>query len=123
MIALYEDGANLAEKDSSVVLPIIKLLKNNFYIAIITAAGYPKQSSMYETRFSALLKEFEKQKFGYIYVCLFVVSFCSCFVFFGSPEILNRFWIIGGECNYLLKCNEKYQLEYQNDGWLLPSYK
>ena len=67
------------------------LLKNNVNVAIITAAGYP-QANRFEERVSGLLQRFRELKV--------------------PKDILARFHIMGGECNYLLKINDDYRLEF-----------
>ena len=67
------------------------LLKNNVNVAIITAAGYP-QANHFEERVSGLLQRFRELKV--------------------PKDILARFHIMGGECNYLLKINDDYRLEF-----------
>jgi IMP and pyridine-specific 5'-nucleotidase len=48
------------EHDSFLVKLIITLLQHGVYVAIVTAAGYPRDPTRYEGRLSGLLKGFEK---------------------------------------------------------------
>jgi IMP and pyridine-specific 5'-nucleotidase len=101
---IYEDGANLTAQDS-VILPLLKLLEHGFYVAIITAAGYPNQPQKYEERFAALLGEFAKRRY--------------------DDDTLSRFFIIGGETNYLFKVDATtYRLrDHGSNSWQLLSYR
>ena len=87
---LYEDGKHFTNKSKMIDL-ILGLLANNVNVAIITAAGYPS-TTRFEERVAGLLEVFKDLKV--------------------PNEILGRFYIMGGECNYLLKINEEYRLEF-----------
>jgi len=99
---LFDDGHNL-EKGSSILEPLMQLMEKGIYVAIVTAAGYPANPKKYEERFGALLQEFKSRKYG--------------------PEILQRFLVIGGECNYLFITNEDCTLKYVGDtGWQIEEF-
>jgi len=85
---LYSDGGNFSYKPLANI--ICMLLENNVNVVLITAAGYGYDSSKYETRLSGLLAAFVENEL--------------------SPEIIGRFYVLGGECNYLLRCGEDAHL-------------
>ena len=66
--------------------------KNEVNVAIITAAGYPGQVGRYEERLEGLLQVFSNLEV--------------------PEETLERFYIMGGECNYLLKIDSNYKLYF-----------
>lgn len=63
---------------------IIELLVCGVHVSIVTAAGYPGDSSAFEARIRGLLDAFASRQL-------------QC-------KVTNRFSLLGGECNYLLKC-------------------
>ncbi|KAJ3298727.1 IMP 5'-nucleotidase [Borealophlyctis nickersoniae] len=79
---LYADGADFAQ-DSQLVTLLVRLLRHNLTVAIVTAAGYPGDASRYEQRLSGLLDGFRASQL--------------------SKEQLERFFVLGGECNYLFR--------------------
>lgn len=90
---LYEDGGNF-EHDSALSIAIRTLLKTGVNVALITAAGYGHEGPRYETRLQGLLAGFQEHSL--------------------SDEALNRFFVVGGECNYYLRCvreDERVQLK------------
>jgi len=101
---LYQDGKNF-ESNPKLALYLYLLLKNGVTIAVVTAAGYEYQSEKYEFRLTGLLK-FLKDK-GL------------------SSEECNRFYIFGGECNYLLQLGDDFKLhavpERGDNGWMTAS--
>jgi IMP and pyridine-specific 5'-nucleotidase len=62
------------------------LLKHGVTIAVVTAAGYEYQTMKYELRLSGLLTYFKEKGL--------------------EVDDLERFYIFGGECNYLLRVSE-----------------
>ena len=98
---LYSDGANF-ESNPRLALYLYLLLRNGVTVAVVTAAGYEYQTEKYEHRLSGLLAYFR-----------------DC----GLPcEDCERFYLFGGECNYLLQLGKDYKLhavkEYGAGGWL-----
>lgn len=97
---LYADGAHL-EQDDVMIGHIINLMRNNIHVAIVTAAGYPGEAHKFEKRVEGLLKAFRRYNL--------------------SPNVLSRFHLMGGECNYLLKVapsGEGFGLEFvPEDEW------
>lgn len=91
---LYADGHHI-ERDNKMIDHIIKLMQHGGHVAIVTAAGYPGEPERFETRFAGLLAAFED-------LCL-------------PQAITSLFHIMGGECNYLLKVNDCYRLEFVQD--------
>ncbi|KAJ3037626.1 IMP 5'-nucleotidase [Rhizophlyctis rosea] len=85
---LYADGADFAQ-DSKLVNLLIKLLQHGLYVAIVTAAGYPGDAKKYEGRLSGLLDGFRASDL--------------------SSEAVERFYVLGGECNYLFRYDSKTQ--------------
>ncbi|KAI9207678.1 IMP-specific 5-nucleotidase [Polychytrium aggregatum] len=83
-MTLYADGADF-ERDSQLVGLIIDLLKHGLHVAVVTAAGYPGNAARYEKRLSGLLEGMRGSNLG---------SVC-----------LERFYVLGGECNYLFQYN------------------
>ena len=79
---LYSDGANF-DSNQELANYLYFLLKNKVFVCIVTAAGYEYQSEKYEHRLSGLLNFLEMKKL--------------------PAENCARFYIFGGECNYLLK--------------------
>ncbi|KAI9291846.1 IMP-specific 5'-nucleotidase 1 [Neoconidiobolus thromboides FSU 785] len=90
-MTLYADGQDF-EQDSELVSLLISLLEKDLFVAVVTAAGYGDDSIKYEGRLSGLLKGFSNSRL--------------------TPEQLKRFFVFGGECNYLFQCNENCRLEY-----------
>ena len=81
-MTLYADGKDFS-RDSHLVELLIGLLEKKLYVAIVTAAGYPGDASRYEQRLSGLLDGFKASKL--------------------PKECLERFFVLGGECNYLFR--------------------
>ena len=98
---LYSDGANF-ESNPKLALYLYLLLRNGVTVAVVTAAGYEYQSEKYELRLSGLLAYFRDRKL--------------------PPEDCERFYLFGGECNYLLRLGSDYKLhpvrEHGAGGWL-----
>jgi len=98
---LYSDGANF-ESNPKLALYLYLLLRNSVTVAVVTAAGYEYQSEKYELRLSGLLAYFRDRKL--------------------PTEDCERFYLFGGECNYLLRLGSDYKLhpvkEYGAGGWL-----
>ncbi len=98
---LYSDGANF-EDNPELANYLYLLLRNGVTLALVTAAGYGYQAAKYETRLSGLLAFFKAK---------------------GLPtEDCERFFLFGGECNYLLKMGADYSLhpvsEFGAGGWV-----
>jgi len=100
---LYSDGANF-ESNPKLATYLYLLLRNGVTVAVVTAAGYEYQTAKYELRLSGLL-QFFKQKQPLL-----------------TSEQLNRFYLFGGECNYLLHLGSDYKLhpvrEHGAGGWM-----
>jgi IMP and pyridine-specific 5'-nucleotidase len=98
---LYSDGANF-EKSPKLAKYIYLLLKHGVTIAVVTAAGYEYQAAKYELRLSGLLAYFRERGL--------------------EGGDLERFYIFGGECNYLLRLGDDYQLHAVREdgpgGWV-----
>ena len=64
------------------------------HVGIVTAAGYPGEAWRFEARLTGLLAAFRQSRL---------------------PEsAASRFFVMGGECNYLLRCSaaEGYRLHF-----------
>jgi len=98
---LYSDGANF-ESNSELAHYIYLLLRNGVFVAVVTAAGYEYVTSKYEMRLSGLLAYFKNKKL--------------------SDDDCSRFFLFGGECNYLLRLGSDYKLHAVNEhgvgGWM-----
>jgi IMP and pyridine-specific 5'-nucleotidase len=79
---LYNDGGNL-EDNQEIIGGIIKLLRHNVKVAVVTAAGYGLVGAKYAVRFQGLLDVFQREKL--------------------TQAEIESFYVVGGECNYLLK--------------------
>ena len=98
---LYSDGANF-EANPELANYLYLLLRHGVTIAVVTAAGYEYATEKYELRLSGLLAYFKERKLP--------ASDCE------------RFYLFGGECNYLLALGDDYKLhpvkEFGPGGWL-----
>lgn len=98
---LYSDGANF-ESNPRLAHYLYLLLKNGVTVAVVTAAGYEYVTEKYEFRLSGLLAFFKEKGL--------------------SEEDCERFYLFGGECNYLLHLGSDYKLhpvkESGPGGWL-----
>lgn len=78
----------------------MKLMEHGVYVALVTAAGYENAPEKYEQRLPGLLQGFRDAKL--------------------SEEVINRFIVVGGECNYLFRCNKDAHLESVDQATWLP---
>lgn len=81
---LYSDGGNF-EENPEISDGIVFLLSRNVKVCVVTAAGYGFDGSKYETRLKGLLEVFVSKNL--------------------SVDVVSNFYVLGGECNYLLKCH------------------
>lgn len=103
-VTLYEDGKNLA-RDSPLLNSLIRLLANDLYVAVVTAAGYPGHQGVvsYQTRLEGLIEALRT-----------------------SPMLCDRqrnnFLVMGGESNYLFRFDSSTNNLRFIDGeeWYLP---
>ena len=79
---LYADGAHM-QHDNEMIALIIRLLQLGVDVAIVTAAGYPDDAARFEQRVHGLLAAFAARRL--------------------PRSVTDRFHIMGGECNYLLR--------------------
>ncbi|KAG0613981.1 hypothetical protein M758_6G142500 [Ceratodon purpureus] len=97
---IYADGHHI-QGDNKMIGHIIKLMQQGVHVAIVTAAGYPGNAAKFEDRLAGLLEAFKDLEL--------------------PPTITQLFHVMGGECNYLLKVNEHYKLEFVRDElWMSP---
>lgn len=98
---LYSDGANF-DQNPELANYLYLLLRHGVTIAVVTAAGYEYATEKYELRLSGLLAYFKEKKL--------------------PLEDCQRFYLFGGECNYLLVLGEDYKLhpvkEHGPGGWM-----
>mmetsp|Transcript_26478 Transcript_26478/g.103129 ORF Transcript_26478/g.103129 Transcript_26478/m.103129 type:complete len:313 (-) Transcript_26478:2074-3012(-) len=87
---LYQDGGDF-HPDSALVVHLISLLEKGVFVALVTAAGYENNPEKYESRLSGLLAGFKAHNL--------------------SQAAASRFFVLGGECNFLYKCKADYKLE------------
>ena len=90
---LYSDGKNFNDED--LAMYIIAFLQNGTYITLTTAAGYGLDAAKYEVRVQYLLDAFKKASL--------------------PEDVVSKFYVLGGECNYLLQCNKNYKLSPVTD--------
>ena len=94
---LYADGRNFSQSDASKLARYIeKLLVCGIAVALVTAAGYRGSPVKYEARLDGLLKHLE-----------------STMV---PDDALRRFFVVGGECNYLFDCERVSDEMVARDG-------
>ena len=82
---LYSDGANF-EGNPQLANYLYLLLRHGVTLAVVTAAGYEYNTERYEMRLSGLLAYFKSKNL--------------------PAEDCERFYLFGGECNFLLKVSE-----------------
>ncbi|KAL2786076.1 IMP-specific 5-nucleotidase [Aspergillus keveii] len=104
-VTLYDDGECLSD-DNPVILRIIRLLRQDIRVAIVTAAGYTDAAKYYE-RLKGLLDEIQR-----------------------STELSERqrsnLVVMGGEANYLFRydSDSPHKLKHvDREDWLLPEMK
>eukprot|EP00736_Rhodelphis_marinus_P005157 Rmarinus@m.14178 len=85
---LYQDGSFF--QDEKLIRYVTLLLMKGINVALVTAAGYPHDPTKYEARLVGLLKFFIEANV--------------------PSEVRQRFFVLGGECNYLFRCNSEGRL-------------
>ena len=102
---LYSDGSNFESSGSKLAKYLYLLLKHGCYIAVVTAAGYEYQTAKYELRLTGLLAYFKDHGL--------------------DEKDLERFYIFGGECNYLMRLGSDYKLKPVREdgpgGWMVST--
>jgi IMP and pyridine-specific 5'-nucleotidase len=81
---IYSDGSVLTP-GASIIPVLTRLLATGLHVGVVTAAAYPGEPSKYEARLSGLL------------AALAHAIECGA-----PPAILDRFHVVGGQCNYML---------------------
>jgi len=100
---LFDEGANLDEESEMIDL-VVQLLRRGLLVSVVTAAGYPNAPDKYETRFRTLLDRFSSHS--------------------DFPLLRSRFFIVGGECNYMLKINDEGRLyQLHSEEWQIDRMK
>lgn len=82
---IYGDGLTLTV-DSPIIPLLVRLMRLDCHISLVTAAGYPDEPHKYEARIA-----------GFLQAMAFAIETGA------DPAILKRFHLMGGECNYLLE--------------------
>ncbi|KAJ1909681.1 IMP 5'-nucleotidase [Tieghemiomyces parasiticus] len=90
-MTLYPDGMTFVA-DNPIADQIIALLRHDVAVAVVTAAGYATDTTRYEARLVGLLARFAEADL--------------------TPEQLTRFYVLGGECNYLFQGTPAAGLRY-----------
>lgn len=62
---------------------MISLMQRGIHVAVVTAAGYPGEPLLFEARIKGLLDAFKARNL--------------------PQDVTDRFLMLGGECNYLLR--------------------
>ena len=74
------------------------------HVALVTAAGYAYDAPRYMRRLAGLFAYFELHQL--------------------AADAAARFWVLGGECNYLFRCGAGARLtEIAADAWLPESVR
>lgn len=98
---LYSDGSNF-DSNPRLANYLYLLLRHGVSVAIVTAAGYEYNADKYEFRLSGLLEYFKSKKL--------------------TQDECERFYLFGGECNYLLHLGQDFHLhpvrETGRGGWM-----
>lgn len=98
---LYTDGSNF-DSNPRLANYLYLLLRHGVSVAIVTAAGYEYNVDKYEFRLSGLLEYFKSKKL--------------------TQDECERFYLFGGECNYLLHLGNDFHLhpvkETGRGGWV-----
>jgi len=98
---LYTDGSNF-DSNPRLANYLYLLLRHGVSVAVVTAAGYEYNVEKYEFRLSGLLEYFKSKKL--------------------TQEECERFYLFGGECNYLLHLGADFKLhpvkETGRGGWM-----
>eukprot|EP00397_Hematodinium_sp_SG-2012_P023571 GEMP01024499.1.p1 GENE.GEMP01024499.1~~GEMP01024499.1.p1 ORF type:complete len:429 (+),score=69.74 GEMP01024499.1:228-1514(+) len=90
---LYADGENFT--DQILGGRLLALLEVGCNLAVVTAASYGDRAEPYEARLGGLLSIMKDHNI--------------------SEEACNRFYVLGGECNYLFQLQENYRLKYLSE--------
>eukprot|EP00927_Polykrikos_kofoidii_P019747 TRINITY_DN19256_c0_g1_i1.p1 TRINITY_DN19256_c0_g1~~TRINITY_DN19256_c0_g1_i1.p1 ORF type:complete len:435 (-),score=73.72 TRINITY_DN19256_c0_g1_i1:227-1531(-) len=96
---LYDDGGNFSA-ESILCVMLCKLLQAGISVVLVTAAGYGYDCEKYEARLTGFLEYLEGE-------CV-------------EAEAMQRFYVMGGECNYLMQLTAEAHLrkvdetEWQN---------
>lgn len=87
---LYSDGSNF-DDNPRLANYLCQLLRHGVYIAVVTAAGYEYNVEKYNFRLSGLLDYFKAEQL--------------------TEDECKRFFLFGGECNYLLHVSTDIRLD------------
>eukprot|EP00911_Craspedida_sp_UC1_P000673 UC1_evm1s517 len=99
---LYADGKDFQNDELAAL--IVALLEAGVCVAVVTAAGYENKPGRYEQRLCGLLRTFRARAL--------------------PPSTTEKFWVMGGECNFLFQCGADYALHPLDPGdFRLPIVK
>ena len=97
---LYDDGGNFSA-DSILCVLLCKLLEAGVNVVLVTAAGYGYQCEKYEARLTGLLEYLVQEEV--------------------AAEAMERFYVMGGECNYLMQLTGQGRLrKVEEEEWQSP---
>ena len=91
---LYSDGKDFSDPKLARFIALL-LSRGGVHVALVTAAGYAYDAQRYMRRLAGLFAYFELHQL--------------------ATDVVARFWVLGGECNYLLSC-EAYTAEAGSGG-------
>mmetsp|Transcript_7626 Transcript_7626/g.18366 ORF Transcript_7626/g.18366 Transcript_7626/m.18366 type:complete len:456 (-) Transcript_7626:30-1397(-) len=98
---LYSDGSNF-DSNPRLANYLYELVHSGVTVAVVTAAGYEYNVEKYEFRLSGLLNYFKSKNL--------------------TDEECQRFYLFGGECNYLMRLGNDFRLhpvkETGPGGWI-----
>ncbi|CAJ1943018.1 unnamed protein product [Cylindrotheca closterium] len=98
---LYTDGSNF-DSNPRLANYLYELVHSGVTVAVVTAAGYEYKAEKYEFRLSGLLNYFKSKNL--------------------TDDECHRFYLFGGECNYLLRLGNDFRLhpvrEAGPGGWV-----
>ncbi|GMH83662.1 hypothetical protein TL16_g09675, partial [Triparma laevis f. inornata] len=99
---LYSDGANFTS-NPKLAHSIYLLLKNRTTVAVVTAAGYEYAVEKYSFRLTGLIDYFREKGL--------------------NKEECGRFYMFGGECNYLMRLTTPQPVAEEGPGGWITSTK
>jgi IMP and pyridine-specific 5'-nucleotidase len=109
---IYEDGGSLdASKDKEFLDLIVLILKKGYYVAIVTAAGYPGRPDVYRVChiftyihiYSHMNGDFNVSLVFFLAICHAQSRLEPLLDAILAHGFEDQFCVIGGECNYMLR--------------------
>ncbi|KAJ2160662.1 IMP 5'-nucleotidase [Coemansia sp. RSA 552] len=99
-MTLYADGADFGA--GALAAQLIGLLRRGIWVGVVTAAGYGDAPERYEQRLAGLLHALAAAQL--------------------EPAALERFFVLGGECNFLFRCDASARLRFQPGASFEPAW-